>query len=391
MAYVEDIFSDFYFEVLHSRILVQHQDRTACLSFYNIIEEDKEFTQAQSKYLLKILDKYKVQMSNVGIDHSAALINPVWKKQFRLLDLTKRIYVETEGTKIWVCLKHPFSYKDLFEKEVLKKTINESSIWDPELKIRKYNIYDINLILLYEFAKKYTFEIDDTVIEALALVEQIWQDADLYNPYFVADNNNVTLCNATESIKTYFEKHKTEKISNNLLLAKSLGMILQHSKSTTIAEKIASTPVRRFWTNEQEKLFELYKSIDGIVCVLINEERTSKQWLENFVDTAVRCGVDKSEIKVCFRSNNNDDPQFNLWVKNNNLGGQVESGRIIIFKNKPAKWLFKNEKDVKLIVVNTPFLPSSALAQNWVDNHPCMVYLTDIKPSVQKDITVVEL
>ena len=114
-------------------------------------------------------------------------------------------------------------------------------------------------------------------------------------------------------------------------------------------------------------------------------------WLQNFVADAEKSGVSREEIKVCFRDNKESTTGLNDWIKIAGVGGKVETGRILIFESKPAKWLFKSSNDVTLLVTNNIFPPTNTMARDWFMCHPCVIYLGDTKPTETKGQKIVEL
>jgi len=102
-------------------------------------------------------------------------------------------------------------------------------------------------------------------------------------------------------------------------------------------------------------------------------------------------GVSRDEIKVCFRDSRLQDTGINEWIKLAGVGGKVESGRLLIFESRPAKWLFKDTSDVTLLVTNNVFPPTNVITRDWFNSHPCVIYLGDIKPSETKGQRIVEL
>lgn len=391
--YIDDVFLEFYNRILLNISQVNNQDLMAMGSFFNLIGSNEPVTQAQSKYILKLLEKYKTAVISPDFDYRAQLADPKWKQPFRVLDETKRISIEVDDSaKPWICLKHPFGLKEKFNQEVIQNGQRDAGIWDPDLKIRKFPPYTINFVLLQKFINDHNFEVDESFLEYTATVEEIWQESMNFLPYCDVVDNTVILKNSNESTNEYFEKHKTENIFDNLLLAKSLGFKLENlTKPENLVEKITVTTATNFWLKEVDKFFDLYKNINGHVCVIVDDSVSVKSWIENFVTTGLKNGVSADEMRVCFRSRNDDDPEFNNWIKNNNLGGPIENARLLIFKNKPPKWLFKDNIDVKIIVVNRPFPPSSLIAQHWFSNHHCVIYLDELRPSVIKEKNIVNL
>jgi hypothetical protein len=146
-----------------------------------------------------------------------------------------------------------------------------------------------------------------------------------------------------------------------------------------------------FWLKSNEDFFNIAKLITGRICIVLDRTSNTLQWLQTFISDADRAGIFRDEIKVCFREDKTDTSGLNQWIKGAGVGGKVESGRILIFESKPAKWLFKDNKDVKLLVTNNIYPPTNTLTRDWFSSHPCVIYLGNIKPSEQKGQKIVEL
>ena len=138
--------------------------------------------------------------------------------------------------------------------------------------------------------------------------------------------------------------------------------------------------------------FDLYKQVDGIVCVLIDRNtQDSIEWLQKFVESADIAGIPRSDIRVCFRDPTEKKSQLNAWIKDNNLGGKVQEGKILIFFHKPPKWLFKDNIDVKIVVTNSYTPINEPTSSVWLDTHHCVCYLSDIKPTPTRKQKIVSL
>jgi len=155
-------------------------------------------------------------------------------------------------------------------------------------------------------------------------------------------------------------------------------------KSKEIIEKIAASENNIFWVDTNKKLFEIYKKIDGKICIVLDRASYKDQWLEQFLRDSATFEIPRSDIKVCFRENKESDKGLNQWIKDNSLGGPIEEGKIFIFEHKPAKWLFKDKIDVKLIVTNNLYINANTFVNDWMSTHPCVVYLGEIKPTLTK-------
>jgi len=101
--------------------------------------------------------------------------------------------------------------------------------------------------------------------------------------------------------------------------------------------------------------------------------------------------VSRDEIKVCFREGKDGKFGINEWIKLAGVGGKVETGKILIFESKPAKWLFKDPHDVTLLVTNNIYPQTNVMTRDWFNSHPVVIYLGDTKPTEQRGYKIVEL
>jgi hypothetical protein len=391
-VFAEDVFSSFTDLVTAGIISVQAQDHAPIISFYTRIYNSEPLTKNQANYILKILEKYKYLSAFAGLDYQHSLATMQWQRPFRILDLSKSMYVERSTTgQIEVCLKFPFQLKTEFDAEINSGSLlSKSSKWDPEEKVRRLNIYDFNLISLYEFANKHNFEIDESFMSVLADVEEIWQNSDDVIPYCEVTDHGVELKNALPDAEEWWQQHCTETVENDLLLAKSMGFPLRKIPVNSV-EKIASSQENSFWVKDKDQFFSIYKKVSGRVCVMLDRTSNTLQWLQTFVAEADKHAVSRDEIKVCFRDSKDSVTGLNDWIKLAGVGGKVETGRILIFESKPAKWLFKDSQDVTMLVTNNLYPPTNNMAKEWFQHHPCVIYLGDIRPSEQRGQKIVEL
>jgi hypothetical protein len=391
--FAEDVFFSFFMKVISNNITVQHQDYSPIESFHSKIADGGQLTQNQANYILKLLEKYKTASALAGLDYRDKLQDLKWRHPFRILDLTKKIYVEkTENGNLEICLKFPYQLKKEFDEEINVNLPNGNKLshWDNEDKVRRLDFYNFNLIALYEFAVKHNFDIDDTFMSVIADVEEIWQNAEQVLPFSTSVNNTVFLNNATEDAENFWNAKAIGSYGNNLLLAKSMGFPLKKIPENLL-EKIAANSDNAFWIKTNNDLFDICKNVLGKVCIILDRTTNTLQWLQQFIADADSSGILREEIKVCFRDNKESKTGINEWIKIAGVGGKIEQGRILIFESKPAKWLFKDEQDVKILVTNNIYPPTNTLAKEWFGSHPCVLYLGDTKPTEQRGQKIVEL
>jgi len=286
--FAEDIFTEFYHWVSQQKISIQGQDFSPISSFHEKIINGSELTKNQANFLIKLLEKYKTMSAMAGFDYRPRLQDIKWRRGFRVLDLSKRIYVELRENKLEICLKFPYQLKKEFEDEIASRdALHIHGLWDPDTKVRRLDFYYYNLIALYEFACKHNFEIDDSFMIALGDVEEIWQNQDDILPSCDLCADWVTLFNASEGTQDWWRDNKTDCYDSDLLLAKSMGYPYAGKPHTAI-EKIAASQENSFWLKTNQEFFQLAKSVSGKICVLLDRSSATLPWLQSFVADAER-------------------------------------------------------------------------------------------------------
>ena len=391
-VYIEDVFVEFFDLCQGSNNFLQAQEYSACQSFYDQIQNGRLLTQNQGNFLLKILSKYKLVSKRLGIDYQEAVDNPVWKSSFRTIDLSKSVFVEKTDTNINVCLKFPFSLKKEFDAEISSEQVNKYSRWDHDRKLRILNAYDFNLIHLHDFCHKHGFEMDNSFLELISEVEEVWQNQENISAHSVIIDGQVFLKNAPESTQQYWEENRKNSLNQDLFLAKSMGYPVNlDSTEKSFLEQICSSKEKYFWFQSLKDFFYIYKEVDGVFAVLLDRNtKDTLSWLKKFIEVADQF-VTREEIKVCFREESEKNSVLNHWIKENGLGGKVDSGKILIFQHKPPKWLFAKNVDVKLILTNSYTPHVEPMSSSWILSHPCVCYVGDVKPTPPRNLKIAKL
>lgn len=386
--YIEDIFDQLVGLDMTTNFRFQTADATPAYSLSSSRNGGQAWTQHQGNLVLRILNKYKTQAQLAGLDYVDALANPQWKLPFRVIDLSKKAWVEvSEEGVATICLKFPFQLKTEFDKEFGE---SRDSFWDPENKIRKLILYKFNLIHVHEFLKKHGFEIDESLLVALGEVEEIWEHQDKIVPLSLTVDGEVVLKNACEDANNWWLSRKGKSLENDLLLAKSMGF-LWSGKPANAIEKIAASNTNYFWAKDVEKFLNLCSQVDGKICLILDRAGKSFEWLREFAVHLQNSDFPRHEVRVCFRAEKGQDAGLNDWIKSNGFAGPVEGGRLLIFNHKPAKWLFKDLESVKLIATNNLYPPTNGYSRDLFSSHPCVIFVGDIKPSLNKERKIVEL
>jgi hypothetical protein len=392
--YYEDIFTKFYEGICSQPSVWSHTDGSGAASFYSLIISGKALTYKQGQYLIRILEKYK-QISKVyGFDYTDSLKTATWKAVFREIDLTKKLScLKDEEGILWICFKFPFQTKEIFEKE-FDKDLRKPNVskWDNDKKVRLLSFNDFNLIRIHAFAMEQQIEIDESFMFAMSEVEQVWQSQSDISPYCKIEDGKVTLVNANSSAQEYWDSEFSDNVVNDLLTAKHMGFKLDLGRNPeSVIEQLAVTTDSNFYIVDHTDVFKIYKEIKGKVAVLLDRNNESIDWIKSFIKNANDNGIPNSEIRVCFRSNNNDTPNINQWIKDEGLGGPIEGGKMLVFQHQPPKWLFSSNEHVKLIITNFVHPAPSSRTQDWMTSHPCVLYMDKVKASTLRNQHIVNL
>ena len=266
LTYIEDLFVR-VIDIMDQNLLgMQYHDQSAARSFYNSLRAGKDLTEKQGAYVLKIIHKYRNSVKPF-IDVEPHLEHPMWRNPFRVVDRSKKVWVEQEATRTpLICLKFPYDLKDDFE-QAFRPHHGNGHYWNPERKIRQVNLYRANIVEIQEWVEKHDFEIDDTFVSSVDQIEEIWQDRNNYKPYSVIEDGEVVLKNCAEEVEDYFLKNSNGNLVNDLFLAKSMNYPLKNPNND-IAQKISSNRNNTFWVKRVEDFIKLGYEVNGRVVLL---------------------------------------------------------------------------------------------------------------------------
>jgi hypothetical protein len=393
IEYVEDALSELLSLGIQTDIDLSWQDHTILTSLNNAIQTEGALTKKQSFLLLKILSRYQ-NSTNGKLDLISILAAPKWRSNFRKLDYSKSISIERDqDNTLWIIMKFPYDLLKEFESTLISTHTRPNVHWDADRRVRKLNFYNFNIIQVNEFAKSHGFNIDDSFVEAVSCVEEIWQQYDDLTPYSCIVNDNVVIRNAVLDAENYFNQYRRTTLNENIFFAKQMGYVLQLDRTpNSVLEKIVSNKENHFWVKHNNQFFELYKSLNGVSVIII--DRNTKDiisWLDQFIADADSNMVSRKDIRVCFRESKESRTPLNTWIKENDLGGKIESGKIFIFKQKPAKWIFSDGVKVDIVATNS-FTPiNEPTTRMWIDSHPCVLFISEITPTTSRNKQIANL
>ncbi len=395
-TYIEDVFLDLAEKLLDGSIITQSTDYSAVSSFYTTLTSGKQLTKKQADYLIRILTKYQNSYKNItGNDISAIIASPVWKSNFRTLDHTKSVSIVTESSgTTYVYLKFPFALKESFLQEFASKTEKSPAVWDDELRVQKIKLHDINLIRLHDFVRNNGFEISEEFLAVVAEVEEIWGREEDFSPHSQVVDDVVEINNYTQTAKNYFDEHRINDKIKDLFLARSMGYCLANFDKNSRLDRFFATKETNFWLRDLSECFSFIQSLDAYPVVLFLDRASDLiEDVNRYIVAFKEAGFDENAIRVCFRFSNEEEggKKFNQWIKNNNLGGSVSTGKIFICQHKPPKWMTSGDFSPKILISNSLYPATSKQTSTFIKHHHTVFYVGNVKPSMNKENKIVEL
>lgn len=392
-TYIEDVFVEFYLVTAMKNIQLDYLDISPCENFYQHCKDGRAFTEKQANFIIRLLQKYKSTVCDANFDYSRQLLEKKFKKTFRVISDIKRLYIEVEkDDSISICLQFPYAFKEKFMEEFSKKGQLMPFVWDENSYARKIDFFEANIFQIHLFAIENNFVIDETFQKIVSDMEQAISQQELITPISINEGTAIKLHTDKNNVLEYFQSNKNNEFYQNAFLAKTMGYPLKiENISTDPLEKIISSDQNTFWMNDLSKFFHVYQELQQKVAIILDRTDNVFEWLVKFYKESQIFGIDSSKIKICFRDDKHQETGINEWIKENNLGGKLDGADILIFRHVPAKWLFKQENYAKILVTTMIHPPTSSITEDYLNSHPCTIYLSPIKPTIKGNKKIVEL
>jgi len=388
MIYFEDIFLKFYDAVKHDIRFWPRTEQNAILNFYRIISSNNQLTEKQANFVIRLIEKYKDVSSLNKYTVDDLLENAVWKYEFRTIDYSKKVFVEETEDGPVICLKCPFNFKQTVET-LLKNSLHYfQNSWDKDRKINVLNPYEINLLDFQEFCRTNEFEIDISFENLVAEYEEILNQEESLYPGFIVDDCEIILKNCNEDVHNFYNENKTSSLKNNLILLKTMGIVQLNNNSKDMFSVLTASDTNQFYINELVRYFELVEHVNNKAVIVLYDDEHILKWLKTFYNISLNTNFTK-KIKIGFREN--ADSSINEWIKENELGGKIEEGDVLIFKNKIPKWIFTKNISIDIFSTNDLIPNRNAVIKQMVRHMPIVVHIAEYEPTTWRDHKIVNL
>ena len=314
-------------------------------------------TKNQSRLLLKILTENKENLTEILDLLSASLENPMWSKNFRPVDSTKRIFINRnkDGN---TSLAIEFAYNANLKKSLLNLSRiiegNNSTV------IGRVNLVDLtekNIVAVVENFEKYDFEISSEVRDLYKTIKS-WNFYEIFEKFSFANF-------ATSPQKTLLiEDVGLDGLTNeDIILDRRIkfqyNVTFPETDEKSIKNTIISRPSPRVWIDSKAydltDLFNTLKDLKRFPLLITwenNVEKTALEILENLDNSLKKCEIFDG-VGIYFRLDNTDiGKDFNRLISNNKYNVVLdEHTKVACVPNgKIPKFFIKNAWRPKAVV-----------------------------------------
>ena len=336
MIYIEDIIA----MLLQCRLNIF--DQNIISSFMDQQWKGQAFTEKQANLALRIIARYRAQLS--GIDIDAILANPQFKQPFRVKTVAYRISIGPDQLGIKTCIRCQFPYdKDIVEK--IKKNRDIDAEWNSGDNSWYFSLTETNVLFVDNLFTDKNYDSDERFRDILKQCQSIINDMDQYVPMLDVNDNLPVYVNAPR----YLPVLKSQDLMSALFEARLKGISVFSDKVYDYinSEQVSETTRRLLTQPINETLFvDSTRTRFDEVCDIITRLTpclailSTSGEIENL--SMLHChlsakGISNDDISVMFRlpSSRND---FNLYVKENHLNHRLsENTKVVVVQSKIPK------------------------------------------------------
>ena len=357
------------------------RDRSILFSMASQLKKPLSLTERQGTLAVKIISENRHLYESISTLNSL-LEFPIYKNTFRVVDISRRIFLFDKET---IGIKFPF---DAAINKLLDR-IPGRKIYDINSRCHKYKLNEVNLIAISNYFQSHNFLIDTKIQEWIDDIKKILKNPEEYVPTIDFINGNLILRNCGRKLEEYYENNKKEDLIANVFLAKTMNLdftvnisiLLANAECNNISKKLLGENKNKFSMSNKRgytktdvtnilkdsQLYPILVSIDD------NEKLYSdfNEWIKCFNSI----GISNKEISVLFRSDKTTE--FNNMIKEQELNNLVDiNTKVVFIKHKVPKIIYKINFVPKIIISTSTFYVHYT-NQKMVDSHPLVLYYTE--------------
>jgi len=354
-SFLQDLDKNNFFQ---DKISWKHKERRILSSLVDQEKRGVFFTESQGNLLLKILKEYKNSLEQCYQSTLDFIENPIWSKNFRVLEIIKTIYIE-DLKKCEILVK--FTYNKNIKEHLfsLSKEI-EGDIRSTNSDTFSVPLTENNIFLLVNEFEKHGFNFDKNIINFHKEIENIKKQAN--NNFDIFVNENLHLKNKLKlDIGDVSEK--------NSLLLKDRRLKFQYNydvelENSCLTSKIANRTKSNIWIDSAcFNLEEILKSLSELkrfpVLIIFDmyNVSSSKMMLDN-INNFLKISNSNKKVGIYFRLDNTNNKDFNEKISELNFNSYLDQdvGIVGLSIKQLPKFIIKSAwKPSSIIYVTSAF------------------------------------
>lgn len=311
-----------------------------------LITSSNFITENQGKLLVKILNENLDKFSGLSEEISSSILSPSWSKVFRPVDKTKKIYLDSTNSAIF--MEFAFSTS-------IRKTLQ--SIWKDLGSVSQENsgkIYNIeltekNIVKLVETFQPLGFEIDEKIEDFYKIIKS-WSESEIKTQFFLSSIDHTGFKNAISD-----DLGRDTELSEYLIADRSVRYQYFLENTSKIPENLTEILAYRknskIWINKNsfklDEIFSSLKELKRFPTLVIFDTNDHKRCYEDLVN--LHKNLEKNgifdNVGIYFRLDNSEyGSMFNKFIAEHKYNVQLDNAtKIVGVQNgKIPKFFLKN-------------------------------------------------
>lgn len=361
-----------------------------------LLFNSNQLTEKQGHLVLKLLNKYQLELTPFIPTLDEDLANPKWKSAFRVLPKYKKIKIgkHEQPAKFHSgkCILIEFPYDDIIVQ--LFRTRNSElhelhkGGWDSNLKQWVFALTEKNIEWLGNTLLPKDFQADDEFMILYHSVIETISNIESHIPMIVSTTSGYEFKNAHRSVPTT----KINNLVEVLFLAREYG-ITTWDDNVDIQIKEQIHPVTRTllstnskktpWINSNQYSVDTFEDLItyGGPALVIIPGGSELEMISIWTEFALRMGIQTNQLSVMFRLPN-EQAEFNQFVKIAKLNNPVDKNtRLVFVSTKITKPLIKADVDFNTVINLGYYNYMHFTMSTVVDNARNLVYYSMKAPT----------
>jgi hypothetical protein len=217
----------------HPTVSLARYDVNIASSFANQADSGTSFTDRQSELAIKLIEKYRKQLYNLGIDVDPILKEVKFRMPIRVVDRTRSVRIE-DGM---IHLRFPYDKVLVPEITKASKASRGTFKFNMERKIWLLALTEYNVNWVKAFGQLHQFEIDPEVDRLMEKILEC-EKTDYKIELTLDSDNNIIITNGESSMMDYISEHVGELNYSNLIKLVDHSAVLGYTVNNDILEAV---------------------------------------------------------------------------------------------------------------------------------------------------------